>query len=137
MAKYDPLVIYLKAQPFYRISMTFDEIERVVGFALPPAANAERAWWSDNAMTSVWAKAGFRIEQVDMASRRLVFRRDDERSSPTRPAPRAPEPRDPPDAGHAPRLFGCLKGTVTLAAGLDLTAPPDIWRRSPADGASA
>lgn len=128
MSKYDPLGAYLKAQPFSHVPMTFDEIERVVGFTLPPVASNNRAWWSNsptnNVMTSVWTEAGFKTEQVDMAGRRLVFRRAGG-SPPAQSPPRRPKPPTSSAAGNRTQLFGCLKGTVTLAADLDLTAPAD------------
>lgn len=131
MSKYDPLGAYLKAQRLSHIPMTFEEIERVIGFSLPPVANGNRAWWSNsptnNVMTTVWIDAGFKTEQVDMASRRLVFRRRGDASPPSSSTPRAPTPPPLPSSGarRDHRLFGCLKGTVTLSADLDLTAPAD------------
>jgi hypothetical protein len=64
-------------------------------------------------MTKVWLAAGFRSEQVDMAARKLVFRRvpDHPRSS-------------PPGRGRHP-LLGALKGLVQIMPGTDLTEPAD------------
>lgn len=97
--------------------MTFEEIERVIGAPLPPSALKHSAMWSNNrsnwVMTQYWLAAGYKTESVDMKNGRLVFRR----------APAAP----PADAGGGPvaRTFGALKGTVTIAPGVDLTAPID------------
>ncbi|MEA2936481.1 MAG: hypothetical protein QOD74_3127, partial [Variibacter sp.] len=59
--------------------MTFAEIERITGSKLPPKAQHQRAWWSNNpsnnVMTKVWLEAGYETERVDMAGRKLVFRR--------------------------------------------------------------
>lgn len=124
MSKYDSLGAFLKAQPVGHVPMTFDQIEHLLGFKLPPVAKRARAWWSNNpsnnVMTKVWTAAGFRSEQVDMASEKLVFRRVED-------APRG-RPSKPPGALSNEALsavFGCLRGTVILDKGLDLTAPAD------------
>src|SRR5437764_14979453 len=79
MGKYRPLTEFLQNQPSGEVRMSFAQIERVVGFKLPPVAQRHRAWWSNsptnNVMTRAWLDAGFRSEQVDMAARKLVFRK--------------------------------------------------------------
>src|SRR3954451_20045222 len=79
MSKYEALGDFLKSQRGDRVPMSFAQIERVTGAKLPPSAAKHRPWWSNNptnsVMTRVWLNAGFESEQVDMAARRLVFRR--------------------------------------------------------------
>jgi hypothetical protein len=103
--------------------MTFQEIEKVIGAKLPPSAKKHRPWWSNNpnnsVMTKVWLDAGFESEQVDMAGRKLVFRRV--RSAARRLAT-APVRGGLP--GHHPAL-GALKGLLRIASGTDLTQPAD------------
>src|SRR5580693_6980148 len=78
MSKYSPLGDYLRKQRMTRVPMTFAQIERLIGAKLP---NSQRypAWWSNNpfnnVMTQIWLDAGFKTEEVDVASRKLVFRR--------------------------------------------------------------
>jgi len=125
MSKYDPLRTYLCGVTTSETPLSFADIERIIGGSLPPAAYNHRAWWSNNPSNSVithaWLNAGFKTERVDMAARRLVFRR-------TGPAPRggAPAPTSP-TAGGLPsivaRLQSALGGTVRIAEGVDLTAP--------------
>ena len=59
--------------------MTFDDIERVIGSKLPPRASTHRAWFSNNPtsnpMTRAWLAAGYKSADVDMAKRKLVFRK--------------------------------------------------------------
>ena len=59
--------------------MTFDDIEEVIGSKLPPRASTHRAWFSNNPtsnpMTRAWLAAGYRSADVDMAERKLVFRK--------------------------------------------------------------
>src|SRR2546429_9755763 len=78
MSKYSRLAGYLRAQSGDEVPMTFAQIERVIGTKLPKS-HKYRAWWSNNAfnsvMTKTWLEAGYRTERVDMAGRKLVFRR--------------------------------------------------------------
>ncbi len=119
MGKYEPLAEFLKKQAGSEVRMSFAQIERVVGFKLPPVAQRHRAWWSNspsnNVMTKAWLQAGFRSEEVDMAAGRLVFRRDKKisASSESRGA-QGPHP-----------LIGWMKGTVHIPDGVDLTQPAD------------
>lgn len=120
MSKYEPLADYLRHHPASEIVMSFADIERLTGVPLPPKAQAQRVWWdndpSTSAVTRVWLAAGFRMESVDLAARRLVFRRADERR---------PEPDDasiPLVNGHHP-AFGALAGLLIVAPGVDLTEP--------------
>lgn len=57
----------------------FAELERAIGRPLPSSAYKYPAWWSNNpsnnAMTKVWLRAGWRTEQVDVPGRTVVFRR--------------------------------------------------------------
>jgi antitoxin (DNA-binding transcriptional repressor) of toxin-antitoxin stability system len=59
--------------------MTFDDIEEVIGSRLPPRASTHRAWFSNNPtsnpMTRAWLAAGYKSADVDMAGRKLVFRK--------------------------------------------------------------
>lgn len=125
MGKYEPLADHLRELGYGQVRMKFEEIEKVLGFPLPPSSRNHRAWWSNNpsnnVMTHAWLDAGYQTEAVDMEQRKLVFHRV---------VPKAPPPA--PDAlpeaatGGAPHpLFGCLKGTVTIPEGVDLTEPAD------------
>ncbi|MGI8527719.1 MAG: DUF7662 domain-containing protein [Pseudolabrys sp.] len=123
MSKYAPLAVYLKHQNRERVPMTFAEIERVTGAKLPPSAVKYRPWWSNNpknsVMTKVWLDAGFESEQVDMAGRKLVFRRVR--------ATGAVADDDAPF--HS--AYGAIKGLVRIMPGTDLTQPADPeWAQS-------
>ena len=129
MGKYEPLADHLRKVGHGRVAMKFEEIEAVLGFALPPSSRKHRAWWSNNAsnnvMTNAWIDAGYQTEEVDLDKRRLIFARQ---------AP-ASEPKTQPSEARRPRrhpLFGALKGSVRVAEGYDLTEPadPDWGRRT-------
>ncbi len=82
MSKYEALGQFLKSRRDEHVPMTFAEIERLIGKPLPPSAHKHRPWWSNNsansALTRICLEAGYKSEQVDMAGRKLVFRRVEE-----------------------------------------------------------
>lgn len=113
--------------------MSFADIEHVTGTPLPPNAQHQRAWWSNNpsnnVMTKVWLRAGFKTERVDMAGRRLVFRRVQPNGTPL--AGHEAPPPSRPDEGRGHPAFGALKGLVRVPPGTDLTQPADpSWAES-------
>lgn len=126
-SKYEPLTSYLRTQRGNQIRMSFAEIERVIGSKLPPSADTHRAWWSNNpsnnVMTKAWLEAGFESEQVDLSSRKLVFRR--------LPGAGAFSPTKPSSSGSHDlasdklALFGWLQGTIAIGSDVDLTEPAD------------
>ena len=131
MSKYAPLATYLHETGRETVSMSFAEIERIIGADLPPSAFKHRPWWSNNPSNSVityaWLEAGYLTEQVDMAGQTLVFRKATQYGPAAKsgsgelrdvaPAPAAAE------ADSFSLVFGALKGTVTLKPGTDLTEP--------------
>ncbi|ARQ01776.1 DUF7662 domain-containing protein [Pseudorhodoplanes sinuspersici] len=126
MGKYEPLAAFLKKQGMAEVRMTFDQIERLIGGKLPASATEHRAWWSNNPSNSVitraWLDAGYRTEDVDMVSRKLVFRKA------TRAHDRMLKDADimkRPAISPRHPLYGSMKGLVTLAPGVDLTEPAD------------
>jgi hypothetical protein len=122
MGKYEPLGEFLRQQRTQEVSVTFAEIERITGAKLPPKAQHHRAWWSNNpsnnVMTKVWLEAGFESEQVDMAARKLVFRRVG-KADPEATASAVVK------KGERHPLFGALKDVTIIPPGVDLTEPAD------------
>lgn len=122
MNKYEPLQEHLKNRGMEEVPMDFSEIERVLNSKLPPSARKYRAWWSNNPSNSVmtysWLNAGYRTSQVNLEGERVVFIKTDSDHKPqSKPVP--------PNAGQ---LFGCMKGTVTVSIGIDLTEPSgEVW----------
>ncbi len=130
-SKYEPLGEYLASRQTSEVPMSFAEIERVIGAALPPKAADHPAWWSNNTsnntMTKIWLDAGFRTERVNVGARKLVFRRVDRpRATADGVMPAQPvAPRlGPGDGGLLARARAALAGTVHLVDGVDLTDPP-------------
>jgi hypothetical protein len=123
MGKYSPLGDFLRKQRSTHVSITFAEIERIVGAKLPKSQRYP-AWWSNNpwnnVMTQVWLDAGFETEQVDVEGRKLVFRKTAKAKDSAHAA------QDKPSAVSKPHpAYGCMKGTFTIAPGVDLTEPAD------------
>lgn len=127
MGKYAPLGSFLRRQGTELVPMTFAQIEHIVGVALPRSSQQYPAWWSNNpannVMTKVWLAAGYQTEQVDLAARRLVFRRVREAQA-TAASPAAAAPGEDAPANRHP-LFGLMKDLMQIAAGTDLTRPAD------------
>jgi hypothetical protein len=117
MSKYEPLREHLEKCGYSPVPMSFTEIERILGFALPPSSRRYRAWWSNNpsnsAITHAWLDAGFQSEQVDIEGRRVVFRRAASSADAGSQKP-----------GRHP-LLGCMKGTVTFASDFQPGEPAD------------
>lgn len=128
MGKYQPLGTFLRDQRTQEVPLTFHEIETITGVKLPPKAQHQRAWWSNNAsnnvMTKVWLDAGFESTQVDMSARKLVFRRIAKaREANGGFAESASKPYATKDGRHPIR--GALKDITFLVPGVDLTEPAD------------
>lgn len=108
MSKYEPLQSYLASRQGGEAPMRFEEVERLLGFRLPPSAREHRAWWSNNVGTNVavkaWRGAGWKTARVDIGSERVVFVRD---------------PRDA-DAGAPPAPAATQPDIVLQWSGLDL-----------------
>ncbi|MBW8734166.1 MAG: hypothetical protein JF571_07655 [Asticcacaulis sp.] len=122
MSKYDPLGDFLKDEDSAFVRMGFSEIEKVLGFELPPSSRKQRAWWSNNptnnVMTRAWIDAGYETGNVDMESEMLTFRKADTAEKTRSDA------RPKPKSGTHP-LFGALRGMLTVSDDLDLTRPAD------------
>lgn len=140
MSKYDSLSRYL-AKRSTKLTLSFDAIEKILGFALPRSARRHPAWWSNGAASHVqanaWLGAGFETAEVDMAGEKLSFvpRQAEAAIAPVPEAADAPLP--PPEAiapvpaksaesppGRHP-AWGAMRGTFKIPPDLDLTDPAD------------
>lgn len=82
MAKYDPLSSYLKQQASPALTLSFAEIETILGTKLPRSARATKRWWwsdpmprSSNVQCRAWVDSGYVAEAVDVGAERVTFRR--------------------------------------------------------------
>jgi len=77
MSVFDPLRRFLCLQRSEQLDMSFDDIERIIGHALPANANSS-LWWSllgegDDDPSVAWRKAGYKAHLS--APKTVVFRR--------------------------------------------------------------
>lgn len=98
MGKYDPLRAHLEASTQALVKLTFAQIERILGAALPASASKHQAWWANeeegtHSHARAWLEAGYRTQALDLNARRVEFAR-------VRPASRrsASEPSPPSGA---------------------------------------
>ena len=127
MSKYAALEVHLRESGQDSVTMTFAEIERVIGADLPPSAFKHRPWWSNNPSNSVithsWLKAGYKTENVDMAGKTLDFVKTAQYPPAAETGSHVLRDTAPAEAASFSFVFGALKGTVTIKDGTDLTAP--------------
>lgn len=79
MSAYAKLSEVLAARVGASWKVSFPVLERLIDAKLPASAFKYPAWWSNNpsnnAMTKIWLKAGWRTEQVNIPGQTVVFRR--------------------------------------------------------------
>jgi hypothetical protein len=75
MSKYAPLNEHLLGCCQERVSMTFLELEQVLGFALPESAHTYGAWWANggHCEAHAWLGAGYKVERVDIPATTVTF----------------------------------------------------------------
>lgn len=73
-SRYDPLVRWLDGQGSSEVRAHFDQIETLLGFALPPSAREHPAWWSSGSVAGrSIATSGWRSTQVNLTAETIVF----------------------------------------------------------------
>lgn len=78
--KYQPLYDFLKRQTADQVSLTFAELEELLGFPLPNSAYTYSVWWtssSGHTQTQSWLRAGFDTVNPGAAvrTRTITFQR--------------------------------------------------------------
>ena len=79
-SRYQPLRDHLTGHAEPIVHMTFDQIERILGAALPASAQKYRPWWANEAAGThvharAWLEAGRRTRNVDLNARTVEFAR--------------------------------------------------------------
>jgi hypothetical protein len=77
-ARYAPLGQYLAAVPGPRVTLTFAEIETLVGRPLPLSAVQYRDWWTapatrSNPQAGSWLSVGWQVAHADLRGRMITF----------------------------------------------------------------
>ncbi|MBZ9897907.1 MULTISPECIES: hypothetical protein [unclassified Mesorhizobium] len=143
--KYHPLFEHLLFSGQGRMSMSFAEIEQVIGGRLPPSARQRQEWWanspSGHSQARAWLRANYRASHVDLANERVDFKLEGWPEGYRKPNMATmdktpPGMAEPAQASYElPRenidhpLFGIWTGKVTLCPGHDYTRPafePDV-----------
>ena len=81
MSKYDPLQTYLAQCEGSQRTLSFAEIERIIGAALPRSAREYREWWANQSDTrnrpqaKAWQSAGWEVRSVQLGQRIEFVRR--------------------------------------------------------------
>ena len=83
--KYEPLEIYLLDFPTTanEVSLTFKQVEEIIGASLPASARTYREWWANEGVNTThsqakaWFNAGFVVDSVhqDGDNARVTFKR--------------------------------------------------------------
>jgi hypothetical protein len=143
MSKYDALRQHLQslAATTSSVTLTFRQIEGIVGFPLPPSAREHRPWWANDPTHShaVWLKAGWETSDVDMRSERVTFVRTGSTAHTQKPSNPAPmpiaSPTQPTTGGSRRRigLISCTKAKLNRPApARELYSASDLFRKEAA-----
>ena len=78
-ADYVPLYTYLEHRYASSVVLTFEQIEALLGFALPATARTDQDWWTGAAVdmhhhSSAWLEAG-RTATPNLPARTVTFER--------------------------------------------------------------
>lgn len=151
--KYHPLFEHLLFSGQGQITMTFAEVETIIGAPLPPSARRREEWWSNSpsghSQARAWMRANYRASEIDLAKERVSFKLDGwpegyVKSTFSRGLAEArqagfaetgqaafegPSPLEPGKASGDHPLFGIWIGKAKLLPGYDYTRPafePDL-----------
>jgi hypothetical protein len=82
VSKYTAIRDFLACSGRETVTVSFDELGAMVSGGLPRSAFEYDAWWRDASLDSShvqsvsgWLAAGYRVESVNLASKRVTFRR--------------------------------------------------------------
>jgi hypothetical protein len=78
MGKYRPLAQFLAGFKQDSWDASFEEIERILGFSLPPSAREHRAWWANqfrgnHSQAQGWNSVGWQTREIDQRRGRVRF----------------------------------------------------------------
>jgi len=78
MSKYRPLSQWLSNLTTSEVQVTFEQIEKILGFELPASARTWIAWWENEtypirSQCKAWATAGFYTQQLNLNEQTVVF----------------------------------------------------------------
>lgn len=79
-APYERLGVWLAAQTADTVSLSFTDIEAILGHRLPPSAWSSSSWWRQAEQRQVlparsWCAAGWHLVTVDRQTGRVTYTR--------------------------------------------------------------
>lgn len=79
MSKYDPLAQYLRRLTTSSVTLTFREVDAIVG-GLPASARTDRTWWGNTTnrtrtQAHAWMGAGWLVDTVNFTANQVTFRK--------------------------------------------------------------
>jgi len=76
MSKYHKLEEYLRNIKKQVLTLSYDEIESILGFKLPPSAYKHRAWWANggHSQANSWLNAGWEVSSIELG-KSVTFRK--------------------------------------------------------------
>ncbi len=78
MSKYTPLTDWLRKQPGKSVTLSFDQIEQIIGDSLPPNTQKYLAGWDNRwggAINDSFLNAGWKTVMVDLENKKVKFQR--------------------------------------------------------------
>jgi hypothetical protein len=78
--KYAPLAKHLATQTSDRVILAFDDIEQIIGAALPRMARSNRNWWLHNGNRIhpyAWIEVGWDVNRISIKRQVITFVRDE------------------------------------------------------------
>jgi len=74
--RYEKLMEFFRKQNANRITLTFNQIEEIIGFPLYPSAREHPQYWNTSlthTITRSWEETGYKKDMVDLKSEIIVF----------------------------------------------------------------
>lgn len=118
VSKYGPLERHLCGSPGLELTLSFSEIEEIIGSPLAPSAHQQRAWWANtrsHVQATAWLTAGHEVDAVQLGQW-VRFRRVGSGCA-------GDTPPGPPQRHTAPRAVPPQPATPTPSYD-DLPQPP-------------
>ena len=76
MSKFTNLRVFFEKSKENEITLTFDEISRIIGEPLADSAYNHRAYWNDSKthmFPKAWISSGYLLKRVDMVNQIAIF----------------------------------------------------------------
>lgn len=78
-SSYAPIGTHLTEVKGPEATLSFDQIEKIIGRDLPASAHRHRAWWANtdtHSQALTWLSAGWKVDAADLDSKQVTFVRD-------------------------------------------------------------